>query len=661
MIMKKIWKKVAAATLAFSLVVNTTDVWRNNTIYAAETVSDTSISTSYDKAANITLSIKNESVVFEDLPDDDGFKKMILVSLYADSNGETVGKKQLKVSAKTTYSLSGVADGIYYVQLYYLDSSGTKFKSYWLKKNGVKLKKTGSKIVILKPETYESNVEIYEKRASSNQALEYYLEPDNLVDCDNPVIKAKALEITKGITDDYEKVKAVHDWVAENIWYDYDGLYQKSPIEYVASDVLESKKSVCQGFADLAAALLRSLGIPTKVTNGYAMGVGTSEVWSQDILTSNQSNHAWNESYVNGRWVIYDSTWDSDNKYIDGVFSKGTGCTGHCYFDLTIARFSSTHFIMDKEEKLLNAMVETMKAVTCQEYVEGEKKAIWDKKYTISDFTYQFESANEKVAVVDKYGVVTGVAEGRVNIKVILTLNGINVSYQLPVIVGKGNGKVNSDEIESPIVDQSAVRVLTTENYISDADKTIEEKEKEDNKNNQLDDQTNKKNVYDMLKEIYPNKKEVNLIYGGSGNNSVQLLYYCDEDIQGKFKITYWVEDSSVAKISSNGTITASGVGETTLHIFYQADEYKVEDEVDIFVKGAKISISAGNKKIKKGKSKTLTAKASNIKGTIKWKTSNKKIATVSSKGKVSAKKKGKVTITAYIGSVKSSVKLTVY
>lgn len=134
MFMKKVWRKVVTAALAFSFVFNSGDAWNNCIVHAAEVGNDTKVSTSYDKATNITLSVKNESIVFEDLPDESGFQNMILVSLYADSNGETIGKKQLKVSSKTTYSLAGVADGIYYVQLYYLNSTGTKFKSYWLKK-----------------------------------------------------------------------------------------------------------------------------------------------------------------------------------------------------------------------------------------------------------------------------------------------------------------------------------------------------------------------------------------------------------------------------------------------------------------------------------------------------------------------------------------------
>ena len=65
--------------------------------------------------------------------------------------------------------------------------------------------------------------------------------------------------------------------------------------------------------------------------------------------------------------------------------------------------------------------------------------------------------------------------------------------------------------------------------------------------------------------------------------------------------------------------------------------------------------------KLKKGKTATLTTKLTGVSGKVKWKTSNKKIATVSSKGKVKGKKKGTATITAYIGKVKSSVKIKIY
>ena len=55
----------------------------------------------------------------------------------------------------------------------------------------------------------------------------------------------------------------------------------------------------------------------------------------------------------------------------------------------------------------------------------------------------------------------------------------------------------------------------------------------------------------------------------------------------------------------------------------------------------------------------TITLKASGAKN-VKWSTSNKKVATVSSKGKVTAKKKGNATITVKAGKKKATCKVTV-
>lgn len=57
---------------------------------------------------------------------------------------------------------------------------------------------------------------------------------------------------------------------------------------------------------------------------------------------------------------------------------------------------------------------------------------------------------------------------------------------------------------------------------------------------------------------------------------------------------------------------------------------------------------------------KTLQLKVKNTKKKIKWYTSNKKVATVSSKGKVTARKPGKVTITAKVNGKKYNCKITV-
>lgn len=79
-------------------------------------------------------------------------------------------------------------------------------------------------------------------------------------------------------------------------------------------------------------------------------------------------------------------------------------------------------------------------------------------------------------------------------------------------------------------------------------------------------------------------------------------------------------------------------------------------------VKKPYIKLNKTKLSLKKGKSYKLKAKLSpNFESkALKWKTSNKKIVKVSKDGKITAVKKGKATVTAYIGSVKAKCKITV-
>lgn len=78
-------------------------------------------------------------------------------------------------------------------------------------------------------------------------------------------------------------------------------------------------------------------------------------------------------------------------------------------------------------------------------------------------------------------------------------------------------------------------------------------------------------------------------------------------------------------------------------------------------------NVSAASKKVKLNKTKatvyvgkTVTLKLKNNKKKVKWSSSNKKVATVSKKGKVKGKKIGKAIITAKVGKKKYKCKITV-
>lgn len=109
----------------------------------------------------------------------------------------------------------------------------------------------------------------------------------------------KSKELTKKLKTDEDKVKEIYKYVINNIKYD-----KKLAATGVSSDYLPqidrtlmSKKDICYGYSALFAAMLRSEGIPTKLVMGTTDYVSTY--------------HAWNEVYLNDKWVIIDTTVDA--------------------------------------------------------------------------------------------------------------------------------------------------------------------------------------------------------------------------------------------------------------------------------------------------------------------------------------------------------------
>lgn len=108
---------------------------------------------------------------------------------------------------------------------------------------------------------------------------------------------------------DYDSVKAVHDYLIENI--DYDN-------EYKNYDDLSGMKEgvmVCNGYTMATFNLLSNMGIPVRMISGRCV--------DQD---GNVGGHAWNIVCVDGQWYNMDVTWDDEGE--NGVdyqyFLKGS-------------------------------------------------------------------------------------------------------------------------------------------------------------------------------------------------------------------------------------------------------------------------------------------------------------------------------------------------
>ena len=144
----------------------------------------------------------------------------------------------------------------------------------------------------------------------------------------NEAIRDLATAIVGDQADHYEIVQAIHDWVARNIAYDVRGAKTLKPGPVDALSTLSRRESVCAGYANLMAALLRAAGM---------------RVW---VLIGNADNgvtvvkHAWNEVEVNGRIVAIDATWDSGG--VEGwSFIRRFG---RAFFDPRPDQLAFTHF-----------------------------------------------------------------------------------------------------------------------------------------------------------------------------------------------------------------------------------------------------------------------------------------------------------------------------
>ena len=152
-----------------------------------------------------------------------------------------------------------------------------------------------------------------------------------------------------------------------NIYYNYSMLDGSLARNTSALYTFSQKYSVCEGYANLTAAMCQYAGIPCRKVTGFAIGTGVdeeaSDVWGlydrlyikgKDLAAfkggvASYANHAWNEAYVDGRWVIMDCTWGSNNDMhlMMGTQGQGLGTIKapptDKYFDISIADISETH------------------------------------------------------------------------------------------------------------------------------------------------------------------------------------------------------------------------------------------------------------------------------------------------------------------------------
>ena len=161
--------------------------------------------------------------------------------------------------------------------------------------------------------------------------------------------------INKNFKTEKEKARAIFIWIASNIRYDIENMYN---IRYNVDDsiaitrTLLTRKGVCTNYSALFCDICLKVGLKSFQISGYT---------KQNGVVANLT-HAWCAACIDGNWYLFDPTWGSGNltngKYIRMI--------DDAYFMAKPSGMISSHMPFDYLWQFLNY------PITNQEFIDGK-------------------------------------------------------------------------------------------------------------------------------------------------------------------------------------------------------------------------------------------------------------------------------------------------
>lgn len=146
--------------------------------------------------------------------------------------------------------------------------------------------------IVFQNTTEDRYIRLHEKQVNVTLDSEFepYIRPSQMVNYnkDSNVVKL-ANKLGEAAKNEEEVVASIYDYIKKNVKYDFEKAEKAAANEiptYLPNpdDTLESNMGICFDYAALAAAMLRSQGIPTQMLTGY--------------VQDGQVFHAWNMIYL---------------------------------------------------------------------------------------------------------------------------------------------------------------------------------------------------------------------------------------------------------------------------------------------------------------------------------------------------------------------------
>jgi transglutaminase-like putative cysteine protease len=122
----------------------------------------------------------------------------------------------------------------------------------------------------------------------------------------DPRIPALAQQVTASATSNYARARAIESYLRQNLGYTLQ-LPGRTETDPIANFLFDRKKGHCEYFASSMAVMLRTLGIPARVVNGFRGGE-FNDLNNSYILRSKDA-HSWVEVYFpEYGWATFDPT-----------------------------------------------------------------------------------------------------------------------------------------------------------------------------------------------------------------------------------------------------------------------------------------------------------------------------------------------------------------
>jgi transglutaminase-like putative cysteine protease len=104
---------------------------------------------------------------------------------------------------------------------------------------------------------------------------------------------------------DTAQARAIFRWITDRIVYDADVLHGATPVYEDPVSVLQSRRSICRGYAGLFQDLADAAGLEAVTVSGYGKAYG----YAAGDTFAGPARHVWNAVRLAGRWQLLEPPW----------------------------------------------------------------------------------------------------------------------------------------------------------------------------------------------------------------------------------------------------------------------------------------------------------------------------------------------------------------